>query len=287
MAERVTSVLTPDLPGTCLLRVRDSARPWHLVHDTYAFELMLRAERPTEGRYGSRRFRTVPGTLIHLHPGEAQIAQLSSPTSAETLFVDPAEVRKSIDPDGYGPEVVVFDAIQTARPSVLKAFRRMVESMVAPDPSALERQTCLTAALGALFTPIRSLRRPESPPDRTRAVRRILALLNDRLSERVTLEDLEGETGLDRFRLLRAFRLQTGMPPHAYHLALRLAKARRLLQTGAPPAEVAAACGFSDQSHLIRRFRRHFGMTPGLFISGGPPAGGDRRNSLKPPRRTR
>lgn len=269
MPERIASVFTPDLPGVSLLRVRDSARPWNLVHDTYAFEWILRAERPQEGSYGSRRFATTPSTLIHLHPGEVQIAPLKSPTSAETLFVEPDAVRRTVDPDGHGPEVVVFDSLQTARPSVVGAFRRLVESIMSPDAAPLERQTRLTEALGTVFLPIRSLRVPDVAPVVGRTVRRILDLFRDRLAERVTLTDLEEETGVDRFRLLRAFKARMGMPPHAYQLALRMAKARRLLQAGGAPAEVAAVCGFADQSHLIRRFRRHFGLTPGAYAAGG------------------
>ena len=41
-----------------------------------------------------------------------------------------------------------------------------------------------------------------------------------------------------------------------------------LMREGEPVAEVAAACGFVDQSHLTRAFKRAFGMTPGVFRRG-------------------
>ena len=37
---------------------------------------------------------------------------------------------------------------------------------------------------------------------------------------------------------------------------------RALVYTGQTLAEVAIGCGFSDQSHFTREFRRHFGRTP-------------------------
>lgn len=41
--------------------------------------------------------------------------------------------------------------------------------------------------------------------------------------------------------------------------------ARLLVQTGRSPAEVAYACGFADQAHLGRAFKRHSALTPGRY----------------------
>jgi AraC-like DNA-binding protein len=46
---------------------------------------------------------------------------------------------------------------------------------------------------------------------------------------------------------------------------IRLVRARRMLAAGEPPAAAAAACGFADQSHLGRWFRRAYGLTPGAY----------------------
>ena len=42
--------------------------------------------------------------------------------------------------------------------------------------------------------------------------------------------------------------------------------ARRLMRAGTPLAEVAAASGFADQSHLTRLFARSFGTTPHAYL---------------------
>ena len=72
---------------------------------------------------------------------------------------------------------------------------------------------------------------------------------------------------MSRFHLCRAFARTYGLPPHAYQLQLRLAEAKRQLAAGRPPAEVAAAIGFADQSHLTKRFKGAFGITPGQFAT--------------------
>ena len=48
----------------------------------------------------------------------------------------------------------------------------------------------------------------------------------------------------------------------------RLWRAGALLLEGASGAEVAALCGYADQSHLIREFRRLWGLTPEQYRGG-------------------
>jgi transcriptional regulator GlxA family with amidase domain len=64
----------------------------------------------------------------------------------------------------------------------------------------------------------------------------------------------------------RAFAAEYGVPPQHYLKRLRLQIAsRRLVATRENLAEIAAACGFADQSHFTREFRRLTGMTPGKY----------------------
>ena len=72
-------------------------------------------------------------------------------------------------------------------------------------------------------------------------------------------------TQMSPFALLRAFRSQTGLPPHAYVNQQRVRLARSLLDSGVPPAEVAAQTGFADQAHLTRHFKRVVGVPPGAY----------------------
>jgi AraC-like DNA-binding protein len=62
---------------------------------------------------------------------------------------------------------------------------------------------------------------------------------------------------------LRGFEAAYGLTPHRYQQSRRIAKARRMILAGAALADVANACGYSDQSHLNRWFQRIQGTTPG------------------------
>jgi AraC-like DNA-binding protein len=58
----------------------------------------------------------------------------------------------------------------------------------------------------------------------------------------------------------------------------RLDRARALIRAGVSLAEVAAASGFADQSHLTRQFRRAYGLSPGRWsMLVGPERGAGSR----------
>jgi AraC-like DNA-binding protein len=95
--------------------------------------------------------------------------------------------------------------------------------------------------------------------------RRIHAILQDRVADRLAISALAAELGTNRFRAYRAFKRCYGLAPREFLLAHRLLLAKRALAAGLGPAEVACQYGFTDQSHLSRQFKRAFGITPGRF----------------------
>ncbi|HEY9126905.1 MAG TPA: helix-turn-helix transcriptional regulator, partial [Acidobacteriaceae bacterium] len=72
--------------------------------------------------------------------------------------------------------------------------------------------------------------------------------------------------GYSRGHFLRMFQARTGVTPHEYHMQLRLQHAKSLLASSTESLiDIAAACGFSNQSHLTSVFRRRIGTTPSSF----------------------
>ena len=96
---------------------------------------------------------------------------------------------------------------------------------------------------------------------RTRAAR----WLKDHTDSSVSLEELADAGGMSPYELARQFRSAYGLPPHAYHLNVRVNVAKVLLRQGESPADTAFLTGFCDQSHFHRVFVRHVGLTPGRY----------------------
>lgn len=84
----------------------------------------------------------------------------------------------------------------------------------------------------------------------------------------VSLAELASVAGLSQFHLARYFKLAFEATPIAYHRALRLARAERLLVSGNHSLiEIATRTGYSDEVALSHAFRRQYGSPPQLWAA--------------------
>ena len=94
----------------------------------------------------------------------------------------------------------------------------------------------------------------------------ISAWVDAKLNEAMRLDAMAEVLGLTPCLFARLFRQSFGKPPYAFVIERRIARAERLLaSTRLPIKQIAADCGFSDQSHMTRLFRRAHGVTPAKY----------------------
>lgn len=97
-------------------------------------------------------------------------------------------------------------------------------------------------------------------------VRRTLAHVEANLASKLETRGLADVVSFSRSHFSRAFKRSLGVPPMAYVLTRRVERAKLMIATTREQlTEIALACGFADQSHLNRSFRRVVGTTPGLW----------------------
>lgn len=91
----------------------------------------------------------------------------------------------------------------------------------------------------------------------------------------VAIEELAREIGISRQHLSARFRCEIGLAPKIVARVLRFRSAIGLLTSveRVPWAELAAHCGYYDQSHLVRDFRAFSGYAPGEFLGRARPDG--------------
>ena len=92
--------------------------------------------------------------------------------------------------------------------------------------------------------------------------------LADNFAEEIGLEELADISGLSRAHLIRSFRKEYFITPHAFQTDIRIRQARRMLRSGMSPADTALNCGFADQAHFTRHFKARTGVTPAAFRNG-------------------
>ncbi len=92
--------------------------------------------------------------------------------------------------------------------------------------------------------------------------RAICEFLEKHYMDNITLNDLCKLTGLSKYYLLRSFTKQKGISPYSYMEAIRIEKAKRMLEQGMLPIDVAMQTGFADQSHFSNFFKKFIGLTP-------------------------
>lgn len=98
------------------------------------------------------------------------------------------------------------------------------------------------------------------------AVRLCVTYMRSHPAERISLETLGRLTGYAPLHIQRLFRADTGLTPHEYLGALRMAEARRMLaETDMPISRLCAECGFASASYFHTLFQRTNGISPGEY----------------------
>jgi AraC-like DNA-binding protein len=94
-------------------------------------------------------------------------------------------------------------------------------------------------------------------------VQAVMRLMEENLREELPLGRLADAVNLSPSRLHQLFRNATGTSPARHLKALRLAEAKRLLETTfLSVKEIRISVGVDDESHFTRDFRRAYGCTP-------------------------
>ena len=221
---------------------------------------------------GFKQFTIPPGSLWVSPSASPVTLRLKSTLQYLRVSIDPLHLGRLISPS--------LDEVQPVRlrrtyavqsPQIAHLMMALREEADGRNPGGLAVIEAVTTALGHLLVRHAGIEQPRRPIARgglsAAAKRRVLELIDARLGARLTIGMLAREVGLSPAHFARAFKETLGRAPHQYLLALRLERARQLLESSETSlSDIAQRAGFADQAHFTRLFKRAFGVTPGALM---------------------
>ncbi|OEE30781.1 transcriptional regulator [Vibrio genomosp. F10 str. ZF-129] len=252
------------------LRIADRSTACYQAHshDEFSFGLIQQGHATYQNRGHTHQIGS--GDIVTINPADVHSCNPEAGTwSYCMLFVDAfkmGEFQQDIlgnDNNAYLNDYVPFLHDLERSEYAQNKFQRLFSALHS-ESSPLTIQTYLYDFLASSLSkiPIQSKREPLTP-----SLGRVREKLLDEVKHSIQLEDLAKEVGLSRYQLLRAFKGQYGLPPHAYLMDEKIKRSKRMLKSGLNISEVAYQLGFSDQAHFQRHFKKKLAVTPKFYQS--------------------
>ena len=235
-------------------------------HEEWSFGAIVQGE--CRCSVAGRPFHARSGDLIAIAPGVVHTGALTATAHSGAVLVTMLYV-----PTAWLEQVgLTLPARSGSAPAPVLANQS--RDLNSPD----DVQAWLLRAIPSLATALQAGADVGSDPLPSDAVRALLGRVQSAvLAGEQTVSGLARRCAISRERLHRVLTQWLGMAPADYLRAVRLHRAKHMVISGEPVAAVAAECGFSDQAHFTRWFRRTFGYTPGdLAQAVSEQAGADR-----------
>lgn len=201
-----------------------------------------------------------PGLVHANHPALPDRRCLRSFYIDPEFFHDLSEQMENSSRNSYFPRHCFKDTESWKRLSRLHDRMLTCPMDLSVDTEIIEAFSLLLAHHGH--------QTPKYPNDTCdRRVKTIIDCFHAQPDMDFRLNDLAQMAGCTEFHLIRLFRQHMGLSPHALFVQIRLEHARQRLEEGDSIAQAALESGFSDQSHLTRRFKLRYGLTPKKYLT--------------------
>ncbi|WP_049783800.1 helix-turn-helix domain-containing protein [Acaryochloris marina] len=177
--------------------------------------------------------------------------------AAETECLDPSSVELKNVTFGMDPQLSFF--ARTCRQEVM---RREVGDRIYTDSLA----NLISLHLLRNYCTHQPLIRKYGSGIGSKRLRNVLDYIDANLDQNMGLADLAAVVDLSQHHFSSMFKESMGVPPYRYVLQRRIQQAKQLLKNDSLSiTDIALTCGFADQSHMTKHFRKTVGITPKTY----------------------
>jgi AraC family transcriptional regulator len=97
-------------------------------------------------------------------------------------------------------------------------------------------------------------------------LRQAIDYINDNVDQDIKLANIAEVVGMSQYYFCHLFKQSMGIAPYQYVIQQRVERAKQLLQqTEVTISDIALECGFANQSHFTKHFRKFTGITPKAY----------------------
>ncbi|AHV97936.1 AraC family transcriptional regulator [Paenibacillus sabinae] len=150
--------------------------------------------------------------------------------------------------------------------SELAPLLRELHLMILERQSGFPKEESFLLLLEQLLREYSNASEQPPSPEWTSEIQTVCEYIESNYTQSITLDHLSELTGISKYHLLRSFTRAKGITPYSYLGTIRINHAKKLLEQGLPPIEVAYRTGFSDQSHFTNFFKKLIGLTPKQYM---------------------
>jgi AraC-like DNA-binding protein len=216
--------------------------------------------------FNNKTDKLVPDSLSVVCPNEAHYAKVIDNKSRKcyVLYLDISwciELQKSLfmDVSNFLP----LNSSLINDKQLYDSYILLCETLFSKD-SYIKKEEEIIMFFSKIFTKYCNNKSNinNSLPIYSDIIYKIQKYLDENFLRDISLDDMAQTTQLTSFHVLRLFKKNFGLTPHAYILNKKIHKAKELLKTDMLLIDIAIECGFFDQSHFNKSFKKVFQITP-------------------------
>jgi AraC-like DNA-binding protein len=235
------------------------------AHETFSIGIVANG-RCTYSN-GKTLKRIGAGSVVVMNPGDVHACNPidDEPWSYRMLYVDVpwlADIQQDLGisrNDRFQP----FSTTVTTQTALYAGLNSLYDVLIDQQADHLQKHGAAVAFMADVQQALSPARDVSSQGHR--GLMRAAEFIKDNYTRSLKLDEICSAANLSASYLIRAFKNEYGMTPHAYLVNCRIEFCRSQLRRGRPIAAVALAAGFSDQAHLQRSFKKLVAATPGQY----------------------